>query len=134
MSHTKHLNKNRQFAVGIFVLVFVVLCVVVIFLMMCYDRMGKQTSTKDYYEIELNRGFAGDSLILAVNDSVLFNGVVTQDTLKLSFKPFDESHMLSVGDPVTGMAQNNTISIPKGRIILKRTEDKRGLLVTEQEW
>lgn len=132
MSYTKHLNKNNQFMVGIFVMVFAVFCVIGIFLWMCYDKAEEFKQAKRGYQIELAEGFAGDSIQLYVNDSILFENRVSADTLvTISFKPFAEQHMISIGDVETGMAKNMNISGESGRIVLKRSDDKQNIRLQE---
>lgn len=122
---TQRLNKNHQFMVGIFVMVFAVFCVVGIFLVMCYDKAEEISKSRNEYQIELAHGFAGDSIQVMVNDSVLYLDEVPGDTLVLHFKPYDEQHLLSVGDVRTGQAKNMNINSESGRIVLRRSADKK---------
>ena len=130
-SRTQQLNKNRQFMVGIFVMVFAVFCVVGIFLMMCFDKAEELSAQRSEYHIELAKGFAGDSVQVMVNDSVLFDDRVPNDSVVIKFRPFDEQHLLSVGDVRTGYAKNMNINSKGGRIILRRTYDKNDITKME---
>ena len=128
---TQHLNKNRQFMVGIFVMVFAVFCVVGIFLMMCFDKAEELSIERNEYRIELAKGFAGDSIQVMVNDSVLYFDLVPNDSVTITVKPFDEQHLLSVGNVKTGQAKNMNINSKSGRIILRRTYDKNDITKME---
>ena len=130
-SRTQHLNKNRQFMVGIFVMVFAVFCVVGIFLVMCFEKAEEISNERNEYQIELVRGFAGDSIQVMMNDSVLYNDRVPSDSLVIRVKPFEEQHLLSIGDVATGRARNMNVNCKSGRIILRRTYDKNDITKME---
>lgn len=128
---TQHLNKNHQFMVGIFIMVFAVFCVVGVFLVMCYDKAEEISKVRNEYRIELSHGFVGDSLQVMMNDSLLYFDQVPNDSVVISIRPFDEQHLLSVGDVRTGQAKNMNINSESGRIILRRSADTREITKME---
>lgn len=112
-------------------MVFAVFCVVGIFLVMCFEKAEEITLTKNEYHIELAKGFAGDSVQIMMNDSVLYYDRVPDDSVVIKVKPFDEQHLLSVGDVETGRARNMNINCKSGRIVLRRTYDKNEITKME---
>jgi hypothetical protein len=51
----------------------------------------------EQYTVSLTRGFAGDSLTVMINDSILFDGVVESEPLQIESARFaDESALLIV--------------------------------------
>ena len=79
---TKHLNTNKQFMVGNGILAFAVIIVVVIFVYMSMklqqDKKNERTFMETYTFV-LVKGFAGDSLSLFVNDSLIINKQVKEE-------------------------------------------------------
>ena len=72
MAH--HLNTNKQFMVGNGILAFAVIFVVVIFIYMSLRLQRENQAERHYietYTISLVKGFAGDSISLFVNDSLI---------------------------------------------------------------
>lgn len=129
---SKHLNHNRQFMTGIFVLVFAVFCVVALFLMLSLGRM-EETRESQIYRIEFSKGFAGDSALVYMNDSLLFCGAVPSDTTKVEIRPFAEQHVLMVVDPATDRSVNFNVTEHSGRLILRKV-DGGMVMMTEQSW
>lgn len=111
---------------------FAVLCVVIIFMIMCFDNMGT-AKTSGAYQIEFSQGFAGDSATVYMNDSLVYNDLVPSDTTKIRVTPFAEQHVLMVVDSKTDRSMNFNISEKSGRIILRKV-DGGMVMVTEQEW
>ena len=81
-----HLNVNKQFMVGNGILAFAVILVIVIFLYSSYRLQRRAEAGRAYaerYGVCLSRGFAGDSLLVHVNDSLVFVGTVPADSFCL---------------------------------------------------
>jgi hypothetical protein len=97
---THHLNTNKQFMIGNGILAFAVIFVVVIFVYMSLKSDFSKSSERHYaeqYTVSLTRGFAGDSLTVMINDSILFDGVVESEPLQIESARFaDESALLIV--------------------------------------
>ena len=88
MAH--HLNTNKQFMVGNGILAFAVIFVVVIFIYMSLRLQRENQAERHYietYTISLVKGFAGDSISLFVNDSLIANQVMQEEafTVEVSF-------------------------------------------------
>lgn len=124
---TQHLNRNRQFMAGIFILTVAVFFVVGFFLVMCYDKAEQLARLRKEYRIELARGFVGDSLQVALNDSVLFEGTIATDSMVWLMPRLDDQHVLMVGDLRTGMAKMMNINIEEGRIVLDKDAENKDI-------
>lgn len=122
MSGVKHLNHNKQFLVGVAAMSFAVLFVVIFFLSLSFEKM-EEVEAKGFYQLELAQGFVGDSTQIYVNDSLLYENVVATDTLKITFKPFDEQHLLMVSDLTTQRTRSYNLPKETCRVILSKDEE-----------
>lgn len=116
-------KSNKQFLLGVASLAFGVLCVVFIFITLCYDKMQsleQERKFSDTYQIELTKGFVGDSVILCINDSMLWQGVVTVDSFALPVTRFAEQNMLMVDLPLQNITSSFNIENSGSRLILHK--------------
>ena len=89
MAH--HLNTNKQFMVGNGILAFAVIFVVVIFIYMSLRLQRENQAERHYietYTISLVKGFAGDSISLFVNDSLIANQVMQEEAFTVEVGRF----------------------------------------------
>lgn len=102
MAH--RLNTNKQFMIGNGILAFAVIFVVVIFVYMSM-RLQRQKeqgrSFTEVYAITLAKGFAGDSISIFINDSLLVNQRVAEDSFTIEVKRFAEQNALMIVDNAT---------------------------------
>lgn len=104
MPRHHHLNTNKQFMIGNGILAFAVLFVVVLFVYMSLRMQRKEEGTRrflDTYTVVLERGFAGDSVALLVNDSLLLRGRIGEEPCSLQVERFSEQSVLMVVDCAT---------------------------------
>lgn len=102
MAH--HLNTNKQFMVGNGILAFAVIFVVVIFVYMSMRLQREKQAERHFietYSISLVKGFAGDSVSLYINDSLLLNKKVVEEPLKVEVERFTEQSALMIVDNAT---------------------------------
>lgn len=128
-------NSNKQFLWGTASLAFGVLCIVFIFVTLCYDKMkhsGEEHKFDDIYQIELVKGFAGDSAIIYINDSLLWQGVVNLDTFTLSIDRFAEQNMLMISTGQNDIASSFNLENKGGRLVLRR--QNAIISLTTLEW
>lgn len=131
--HKNHLNTNKQFMIGNGILAFAVIAIVVVFLYLSLRLKSEKENGKQFsevYNIELVKGFIGDSLSVYVNDSLLLNSRITKDSLWLSVKRFASESALLVVDNQTEKVSTFNLS-ENGGIILLRKEN--GLILQEGE-
>lgn len=102
MAH--RLNTNKQFMIGNGILAFAVIFVVVIFVYMSM-RLQQQKSQErkfiDCYTFVLESGFAGDSLSLLINDSLIHCTRVAKEPLTIEVQRFAEQSALMLVDHAT---------------------------------
>lgn len=99
MAH--RLNTNKQFMVGNGILAFAVIFVVVIFVYMSMRLQREKEAERRFmetYTITLEKGFAGDSTSVFVNDSLLLNCTVRHEPLRIEVKRFAEQSALMIVD------------------------------------
>ena len=119
MAH--HLNTNKQFMVGNGILAFAVIFVVVIFIYMSLRLQRENQAERHYietYTISLVKGFAGDSISLFVNDSLIANQVMQEEAFTVEVGRFAEQSALMIVD-------NKTFSISARREELISLKKKR---------
>lgn len=102
MAH--HLNTNKQFMIGNGIMAFAVIFVVVIFVYMSMRLQQQKNGERNFmetYTITLTKGFAGDSLSLLINDSVLVNKKIAEEPFTVEVKRFAEQSALMIVDNAT---------------------------------
>lgn len=122
-----HLNTNKQFMIGNGILAFAVICAVVIFIYMSMKLQADKDPNKYYsevYNIELISGFAGDSLSVYINDSLLLNTYVTTDSLKLKVNRFAQQSALLIVNNQTEQISTFNLSEKGGRICLTKQDNE----------
>lgn len=114
-----NLNTNKQFMVGNGLLAFAIFAVVIIFLYMSFrfQRSVDKVVTYDgRYGIELTEDFAGDSISVYLNDSLLLNRTMPDACLKVEIDRFAESSVLIVVDNRTDKATPFNLN-PDGSLV-----------------
>ena len=97
MAH--RLNTNKQFMVGNGILAFAVIFVVVIFIYMSMRLQRDKQEQRHFietYSISLVKGFAGDSVSLYVNDSLILNKTISEEPYTVEVGRFAEQSALLV--------------------------------------
>ncbi|WP_274949695.1 hypothetical protein [Bacteroides cutis] len=96
---THRLNTNKQFMIGNGILAFAIIFVVVIFVYMSMRLQQKKDGERYFtetYTITLNKGFAGDSVSILINDSLLINKKITEEPFSFEVKRFAEQSALMI--------------------------------------
>lgn len=99
MAH--RLNTNKQFMIGNGILAFAVIFVVVIFVYMSMRLQRDRQADRHFaetYSISLVKGFAGDSISLFINDSLITNRKITQEPYTIEVGRFAEQSALLIVD------------------------------------
>ncbi|WP_455666695.1 hypothetical protein [Phocaeicola sp.] len=130
------LNTNKQFMVGNGMLAFGVFAVIIIFLYMSFRFQRKADRVQTYegvYNIELANSFAGDSIAVYINDSLLLNQTMPDATLKLEVTRFAEDNVLMVVDNKTDKTTPFNLN-PKGsRVEVKKSGEMVYILEREAD-
>lgn len=96
----KSVNSNKQFMIGNGLLAFGVFFVVCFFLYLSFRSSSKkeQQVFEGIYTVEITSGFAGDSLSVFVNDSLLMNRMMGDTDVTLQLERFAEESVLMIVD------------------------------------
>ena len=124
MAH--RLNTNKQFMVGNGILAFAVIFVVVIFIYMSMRLQQKQQEERHFietYTISLVKGFTGDSISLFVNDSLISNKTIIEETYKVEVGRFAEQSALLIVDNKTELVSTFDLSERGGNYQFEKEED-----------
>ena len=121
----KRQNPHKNFMVFNAVLFIAVLVVCGIFLYMAYTfkrDANKKVTYEGRYYIEVNNDFAGQSLSIYVNDSLLWNQAMPDTLLTLDIDRFAEESALLIVDNATDTATPFNLD-PKGsKVVVKKQE------------
>ena len=131
----KSINSNKQFMIGNGILAFGVFFIVCLVLYLSF-RTSKTDKTKvssDLYTIQIGNSFAGDSISVYVNDSLLLNCTMGSTALTLHVNRFAEENALMIvdnkSDEITPFSLN-----PKGSIVnVEKENGKIAIKESEQQ-
>lgn len=124
MAH--HLNTNKQFMVGNGILAFAVIFVVVIFIYMSMRLQQKKENERHFietYSISLVKGFAGDSISLLINDSLISCKAITDEPYTVEVGRFAEQSALMIVDNQTELVSVFDLSENGGTYRFEKEED-----------
>ena len=121
----KRQNPHKNFMVFNAVLFIAVLVVCGIFLYMAYTfkrDANKKVTYEGRYHIEVNKDFAGQSLSIYVNDSLLWNQAMPDTLVTLDIDRVAEESALLIVDNATDTATPFNLD-PKGsKVVVKKQE------------
>lgn len=121
----KRQNPHKNFMVFNAVLFIAVLVVCGIFLYMAYTfkrDANKKVTYEGRYHIEVNNDFAGQSLSIYINDSLLWNQAMPDTLVTLDIDRFAEESALLIVDNATDTATPFNLD-PKGsKVVVKKQE------------
>lgn len=124
MAH--RLNTNKQFMLGNGILAFAVIFVVVIFVYMSLRMQREQQAERHFietYTFTLVKGFAGDSISLFVNDSLIVNKTMTEEPFAIEVGRFDEQSALLIVDNKTELVSTFDLSEKGGSYKFEKDAD-----------
>lgn len=124
MAH--RLNTNKQFMVGNGILAFAVIFVVVIFVYMSLRMQRENQAERHFietYTISLAKGFAGDSITLYVNDSLIVNKTMPTEAYTVEVARFAEQSALLIVDNKTELVSTFDLSEKGGTYQFVKEED-----------
>lgn len=124
MAH--RLNTNKQFMIGNGILAFAVIFVVVIFVYMSLRLQSNKQAERYFietYTISLTKGFAGDSISLFVNDSLIDSRRMTDEPYFIKLGRFAEQSALLIVDNRTDEVSTFDLSEKGGVYRFEKDED-----------
>ena len=143
MAH--RLNTNKQFMVGNGILAFAVIFVVVIFVYMSMRLQREKQEERHFiesYTISLVKGFAGDSISLFVNDSLISNKTISEEPYTVEVGRFAEQSALLIVDNNTELvafkgfskSENQQARCSAGLAVVFRTNSPQIDLLPSYKW
>ena len=124
MAH--RLNTNKQFMIGNGILAFAVIFVVVIFVYMSMRLQRVRQADRHFaetYSISLVKGFAGDSISLFINDSLITNRKITQEPYTIEVGRFTEQSAMLIVDNCTELVSTFDLSERGGSYQFEKEAD-----------
>lgn len=124
MAH--RLNTNKQFMLGNGILAFAVIFVVVIFVYMSLRLQRENQEERHFietYTISLAKGFAGDSITLYINDSLIVNKTMPQEAYTVEVARFAEQSALLIVGNKTELVSTFDLSEKGGTYQFVKEED-----------
>ena len=121
----KRYNPHQKFMVFNAVLFFAVLIVCGIFLYMAYTfkrDANKKVTYEGRYHIEVSNDFAGQSLSVYINDSLLWNQAMPDTLVTLDIDRFAEENALLIVDNATDTATPFNLDKKVSKVIVKKQE------------
>ena len=122
--------------IGNGMLAFGVFAVIIIFLYMSFRFQRKADKVQTYegvYNIELTNSFAGDSIAVYLNDSLLFNSNIENATVKFQVKRFAEESTLMIVDNHTDEITPFNLNPEGSRVEVKKSGDVIYILEREAD-
>ena len=121
----KRSNIHKNFMVLNGVLFIAVIAITVLFLYLAYtfkrDAERKRTYTGTYH-IEVSTDFAGQSLSIYMNDSLLMNGIIPDTLVTLDIDRFAEEHVLMIVDNLTDATTPYNLNKEGSKMVVKKSE------------
>ena len=108
------------------VLVFAVFIVVILFLYLSFKLKRDAEKVITYegrYEIALSKDFAGQSLSIYVNDSLLMNGILPDSLVVLDIDRFAEEHALMIVNNETDATTPFNLHKEGSKVTVKKTDN-----------
>lgn len=124
MAH--RLNTNKQFMLGNGILAFAVIFVVVIFIYMSMRLQQEKQEERHFietYTISLVKGFAGDSISLLINDSLITNRVMSEEPYTIEVGRFADQSALLIVDNKTELVSTFDLSERGGTYQFEKETD-----------
>ena len=121
----KRSNPHKNFMVFNAVLFFAVLAITAIFLYLSFTLKRDAEKIITYegkYEIALSKDFAGQSLSIYVNDSLLLNQVMPDSVLHLCVDKFAEESVLMIVDNNTDNTTPFNLNPEGSKVTVKNTQ------------
>ena len=88
------------------------------------EKAKNALKTRDKYTVMFDNSLAGDTICIAINDSLAYSGRVgLDDTTKVNLKGNDVYNMLSIADAVTGKTVNVNLPEEPSQIILGKDDE-----------
>lgn len=126
MRQSRASRQNRNFLAVTMVIGFILLLAVITLWTIAFnnEKAKNALKTRDKYTVMFDNSLAGDTICIAINDSLAYSGRVgLDDTTKVNLKGNDVYNMLSIADAVTGKTVNVNLPEEPSQIILGKDDE-----------
>lgn len=126
MRQTRASRQNKNFLAVTMVIGFILLLAVITLWTIAFnnEKAKKALQNRDKYTVAFDNTLAGDSIFVAINDSLAYAGRVSvDDTTKISLKGNDVFNMLSIADAVTGKTVNENLPEEPSALIVGKDDE-----------
>lgn len=133
---SKSIESNKQFMVGNGLLAFGVFFIVCLFLYLGFrsqKKAGVKQTYKDIYEVCLTKSFAGDSLNIFINDSLIMARTMNNADITFQVNRFAEENALMVVDAKTDIMTPFNLSKEGGKVTVEKKNGQIFFLFEENE-
>ncbi|MCM1311983.1 MAG: hypothetical protein NC206_02975 [Bacteroides sp.] len=117
---------NRGLLFGMMFLAVIVFGCVFAMLYVSFEKTDIEARVTSFYEVSISRDFGGDSLLVFINDSMVFTGTVPsgmeKDTVLHAGGSVGEIQMMSVADLSTGESLNENLPKEPSKIFVEKPE------------
>ncbi len=130
--HNKAHQSNRNFMLGTLVLGFLVIGIVFLFFTLSYrlsTDQRLQATIADTYHFHLTPALAPQGCAIYLNDSLLYSGIPTTDTMLTTTRTTDDNAIIFV-DLTTDFMQIADVPAKRGTFRIISTED--GIALREE--
>ena len=125
---SKSIDSNKQFMIGNGILAFGVIFIVCLFLYLGFRFQQKpgtqQIQYKGVYSVQIDKDFAGDSLDIYINDSLLMSRRFTDQIVRFQVGKFAESCVLMVVDVEKDEMTPYNLYTEGSQIFIQKKNDK----------
>lgn len=128
-SKASRLNKAMMF--GMIIMAIIVFGCVFAMLYLSYDNTEEQSEKQDLYSISFDESLNGDSIIISINDSIVFHDIATNDTT-VSASGYSEQNMISISDISDGTTINENLPTESLSLDINKNEDGLFVIYTER--
>lgn len=126
MRQSRASRQNKNFLAVTMVIGFILLLAVITLWTIAFnnEKAKNALKTRDKYTVMFDNSLAGDTICIAINDSLAYSGRVgLDDTTKVNLKGNDVYNMLSIADAVTGKTVNVNLPEEPSQIILGKDDE-----------
>lgn len=126
MRQSRASRQNKNFLAVTMVIGFILLLAVITLWTIAFnnEKAKNALKTRDKYTVMFDSSLAGDTICIAINDSLAYSGRVSlDDTTKVNLKGNDVYNMLSIADAVTGKTVNENLPEEPSALIVGKDDE-----------
>lgn len=126
MRQSRASRQNKNFLAVTMVIGFILLLAVITLWTIAFnnEKAKNALKTRDKYTVMFDNSLAGDTICIAINDSLAYSGRVgINDTTVVNLKGNDAFNMLSIADAVTGKTVNENLPEDPSALIVGKDDE-----------